>query len=421
MFGYLQRWSIAANSPGPHREWMVRGNPYSIPPLEEVLTVENALAAYESLKARGGPCPGIDRVRYEDVSRADVYECFRRQIPRVLSGKYRPQPVREKVIKKPDGSPRVLKLQVIMDRVLALMICEAIAEYVDRLFVTWSYGFRPRRSPWHMLAAIKIGVESHGLYVLTHDDIRRAFDNVPIRLLLATLECVIPDRKYRELIAAIVVKYDGAGKEVTTGIDQGCALSPMLLNVYLHIRLDTLLSKGGNVPSRRYRYADNIGHGTPDANEGNRLLEETRHLLEDAGLSLKGYNREKPEELLGTPVDLRERASPLLGFNLLVRNDRMLLEVGKKVWEELQQELKKTHCHPNPPARAREVVQGLISSIGPALDYRMEAVTRRITQHLREAYLQGVIPKEELSAWARGSLESWHRTLQEVRENHGGG
>lgn len=412
MFGYGKHWT---KSRTPSTRWparMVCGDPHFIPSLEDVITVDNALAAYENLKARGGPCAGVDRVRYEDVSSAEVAACFRRLRLRILSGDYRPQPTRSVMIEKDDGSLRELKLLVILDRVIALMVYAAIAKYIDRLFAPWSFGFRPRRSTWDLLAALKHGVETHGLYVLTHDDIRKAFDNVPVEPLLEVLGDVLPDHRYWALIAAVVRKYDADGKEVKKGIDQGCALSPLLLNVYLHARLDTLLSKEVNNPSRQVRYADNIGHQTRDAREGYRLLRETRSLLEAAGMELKGYNPKKPEELLGIPADLRHRASPLLGFNLSVRNDRLLLEVRETVWPELTTVLEAAHSDPEPPALTREVIQGLLSAIGPALDFRLDVTMRRITRQLREAHLQGAIPAGALHQWGRDSLASWHRTLR---------
>jgi retron-type reverse transcriptase len=418
MFGYGSHWSIAAKPDLPRRQ-MVWGNPFYIPPLAKVMTVDNALAAYERLKAKGGPAAGVDRVRYEDVSRAEVAACFCLLVPIILAGDYRPQPVRVVEIAKAGGGTRALRLQVILDRVVAKMIYEAVVEYLDRLFVPWSYGFRPRKSAWHLLADMKLGVEKYGLPVLTHDDIRKAFDNVPVEPLLEVLGDVLPDHHHWELIAAIVRKVDAAGRGVTTGIDQGCALSPLLLNLYLHSCSDTLLTQEATTPSWKFRYADNLGHLTRDAHEGTHSLDEVRRHLGRAGLTLKGYDPEKPDEPLGLPVDLRTGSSPLLGFDLSILEGSLLLEVRDKVWKALATELETAHTHPDPPGRARGVIQGLVSAIGPALDRRLPSTTRRITRHLREANFPRIIPAETLSWWTKGSLESWLRVLDKTR-NPGG-
>lgn len=235
LFGYTKHWSIAPRSSAPQREWMVRGDPYTIPALEDVITVDNALAAFAYLKAHGGPAAGIDDIGFNDVSRMEVAEFFRPLVPIILAGMYKPQLTRVVEIVKAGGGTRELRLQVLFDRIIARMVYEAVVEYLDRLFVPWSFGFRPRKSTWDLLAAVKYGAELEALYVVTTDDVRKAFDNVPIEPLLEALAEVLPDHHYYDLIAATVRKHGGDGKEITRGIDQGNALSPLLLNVFLHL------------------------------------------------------------------------------------------------------------------------------------------------------------------------------------------
>lgn len=417
VFGYARHWSATLMTPS-LRVRMVRGNSYFIPEFADVITPNNALAAFEYLKTHGGPATGIDGIGFGDISRAEVAACFRVLRPIILAGDYRLQPTRVVEIAKRSGGTRELRIQVLLDRIIARMAYEAIGECIDRLFVPWSYGFRPRKSTWHLLADMKLGAEIDGLFITTTDDIRKAFDNVPIEPLLETLGDVLPDHRYWELIAAVVRKRNSDGKEKKEGIDQGNALSPFLLNLYLHMHLDILLFKEVTHPSRMSRYADNVGHQTRDAREGRRLLEVTDRLLKQAGLNLKGFNSGQPEELLGTPTDLRERMLPLLGFNLSAKENRTLLSVQESAWKELTEELEQAHSNPNPPERTREIIRGWISAIGPALDYRLESVSRRIINHLRETNLQGSVPKDALFTWAKGSLASWHRVLQSARKSY---
>jgi retron-type reverse transcriptase len=392
------------------------GDPYHVPALEKVMKVDNALAAFEYLKAHGGTAAGVDDIRFDDVSPMEVAAYFRAVREAVLDGSYRPLPTRVVMIPKEDGDTRKLKLQALFDRLVARIAYEALVEYLDLRYKPWSYGFRPRKSPLDLFATVKMGVEVDGLFELAQDDVTKAFDNIPVEPLLETLGDVLPDHKYWDLIAAIVRKVDADGKEVTKGIDQGNALSPLLMTEYLHTRHDTLLEQEVQPPSRTHRYADNIAPQGPDAHECRKILDTSRNLLNRAGLDLKGYN---PEKLLGIPVDIRERSLPLLGFDLSAKGNRMHLGVQAKAWQELKDRLEEAHDHPNPPERARELTQGWISAIGPALENRVEKVTRLTYSHIREAGFQGAIPKEALTGWAVDSLRSWERAVLRARRHHG--
>ena len=336
--------------------------------------------------------------------------CFRVLIPIILEGHYRPQPPRKVEIAKTGGGTRELRLQVVVDRIIARMLYEAICPYVDSRFVSWSFGFRPNKSTYSLLAKLKVHAEANSHFVVTTDDVRKAFDCVPIEPLLENLAEVLRDHHYLNQIAAIVRKKNDDGKEIATGIDQGNALSPLLLNLFLHMRLDILLAEEAHHPSQPFRYADNVGHLTWDAREGQRLLDCTREFLLQAGLSLKGAP--------GRPVDLRDEPQALLGFDVSARGDRVHLEVSNEAWEELKTELNNAHTDPNPPKRVNSIVQGWISSTGPALDHRTESTTRHVNQHLSATGFKEIISKDTLRRWIADSLNSWYRILHRTEKNH---
>jgi len=291
---------------------MVRGTPHSLPSLDVIMTVDNALAAFEYVKATGGQAAGLDRIRYSDISRAEVAKCFRVLLPIVLEGHYKPQPPRLVEIAKNGGGTRELRVQVVLDRVVARMLYEALSPFLDAMFTPSSFGFRPRLGVWDLLANIKISAEMYGTYIITADDIRRAFDNVPVEPLLDLLGDVITDCQFLSAVAAMI-RGSESTNETEVGIAQGNALSPTMLNLYLHKHLDTLLDKETSLPSQNYRYADNLVSQTRDAREGERLLGCTRGLLLQAGMNLKGDP--------GKPIDIRSEHVDLIGFTLSVFGD----------------------------------------------------------------------------------------------------
>jgi hypothetical protein len=120
---------------------------------------------------------------------------------------------------------------------------------------------------------------------------------------------------------------------------QGSAYSPTALNVRLHHAHDLGVQQGHYPPW--FRYADNvvyIGQGVP---EGQQALDQARHLLGQAGFTLKGTD--------GPPVDLRigEKAQ-LLGFTLYRKNNVLQFGLGSNAWSKLDQSLLRTHTLVNP-------------------------------------------------------------------------
>src|SRR5215831_7408566 len=198
---------------------------------EEVCERENCKQALARVKANKGG-PGVDGMTVYELPGflKQHWPTIREQL---LSGTYKPQPVRRVEIPKPDGGgTRSLGIPTALDRFVQQAVTQILQRHWERTFSDHSYGFRPRRSAHQAVArAQRYIVEGHGWVVDL--DLEKFFDRVNHDKLMGQIAKRVEDRRLLKLIRAFLnagVMVDGLVSPSVEGTPQGGPLSPLLSN-----------------------------------------------------------------------------------------------------------------------------------------------------------------------------------------------
>ena len=198
-----------------------------------------AEAARIVLASSGARTTGIDGMDKQRLQHK-LDECLAQLRMDLLTGAYRPKPVKRIYIPKVNGKLRPLGIPTLTDRIVQramLMVMEPIWESD---FHRCSYGFRPERSVHHAMRTVKLqlqdGTESRGRWVI-EGDLASYFDTVHHRLLMTSVRRRVRDKRFVDLLWRIlkVGHIDrGLFAAASEGVPQGGVLSPLLSNIMLH-------------------------------------------------------------------------------------------------------------------------------------------------------------------------------------------
>lgn len=243
--------------------------------MTKVLSRENLLLAQKSVVSNKG-APGVDGVTVDELGefcRAN-WATIKEKITR---GQYRPQPVKQVEIPKPDGGKRLLGIPCVIDRLILQALNQVLSPIFDVGFSESSFGFRPKRSAH---GALKRSVEhiAAGHTWVVNIDLEKFFDRVNHDMLMARLARKVKDKQVLKLIRRYLqagIMDNGVIQPRTEGTVQGAPLSPLLSNIMLD-DLDKELERRGH---RFSRFADDFNIYVKSERAGTRVMASIEQFL----------------------------------------------------------------------------------------------------------------------------------------------
>jgi len=236
--------------------------------LGAALARENMQQAWKRVRSNKGAA-GIDGLDIDQTAERlrSAWPAIREQL---LSGTYRPQPVRRVAIPKPDGGERELGIPTVTARLIQQALLQVLQPILDPTFSSHSYGFRPGRSAHQAVHAAQGYVQS-GRRVVVDVDLEKFFDRVNHDILIDRVQKRIGDAGVIRLIRAYLhsgIMMDGVVQERVMGTPQGGPLSPLLANVLLD-EVDKELERRGH---SFVRYADDANIYVRSRRAGERVM-----------------------------------------------------------------------------------------------------------------------------------------------------
>jgi group II intron reverse transcriptase/maturase len=244
---------------------------------ERVFSQANLLDALKRVEQNKGAA-GVDGLTVQEL-RGWLREHWQATRAMLDAGVYRPLPVAQVMIPKPDGGQRRLGVPGVVDRLIQQAIAQVLVPIFDPGFVPVSYGFRPHRSA-HDAVLVAQTVIQQGYRWVVEVDLDSFFDRVNHDMLMARIARKVEDKQLLKLIRAYLeagIMADGVVQSMAVGTPQGSPLSPLLSNIVLD-DFDQLFWSRGH---RFVRYADDLRVFVKSKRAAYRVLEVATRFFED--------------------------------------------------------------------------------------------------------------------------------------------
>jgi len=276
---------------------------------------------------QNGGAAGVDGMTVQELP-----DWLKHQWPevkdRLLTGTYRPMPVKRVEIPKPGGGIRPLGIPTVLDRLLQQALLQVMTPIFAPYFSEQSFGFRPGRSAHDAVRQAQKQIREGYRYVVDMD-LEKFFDRVNHDMLMARVARKVEDKRVLKLIRSYLnagVMLNGVVTATGEGTPQGGPLSPLLANILLD-DLDRELTKRGH---RFVRYADDCNIFVKSQRAGKRIMGSVIRFVEGK-LKLK-VNRDK------SAVD-RPWSRKFLGFSFLA-NKEATIRIAPKTLERLKERMR---------------------------------------------------------------------------------
>lgn len=355
---------------------------------------------------------GVDGIKIPKKDRQLQYQTRLKLLDRIDIEKT-PDPIRRKLIPKPNGKKRPLGIPTLQDRIHQEILRIAIEPIAEYHFNDSSYGFRPKRSchDAHEQLYHKLVNANFPRYIL-EGDIKGCFDNINHDHIINTLrEWQVPEWTLTIIKKMLKSKifYNGEVYDSDTGTPQGGVISPLLANVALTTLDDFCYENYGKINKRGsdgkvfktnpiVRYADDfviVSKSEPQAKQIKAEISE--HLKNIVGLTLSeektsithitkgfnflGFNFRKYE--IGrtkqrSPIKWKKRKKPLTKMS----HYKLLIKPQKEKVEKLLRECKE-ELDNNRTAKPKAILKILNQKlVGWGMYYRF-SVSKKIFSRIQ--------------------------------------
>ncbi len=314
---------------------------------------------FNFLRREKGQAPGVDRLRFNDLSRSEVAAALRQVRELIPQGKYHPLPQRTCLIPKPNHGVRELQLQAVVDRIISAAVASKTSPLCEAAFCGNNFGFRRARGVLGLLARLETMLRRHGYFYVVEVDVKDAFPSTSSAAALEELRALPIESSVIDLIRTIF----NSETEVSgpRGLPQGNPLSPQLFNLVLTRLLDRPLETDSR-DALLLRYADNLVLAARQITDVRSAQGRVAELLATAGYELK-----KP---LAEPCDVREPKNEIqiLGYGAAYSQDRLTLKSNPKSWSQLTGMFQEARKSTHPAITATALVRGWLGSQGPTVE-----------------------------------------------------
>jgi hypothetical protein len=400
---YLDRYESAAAD-----AWFDGGEAYEafcsqLPAM--VSDERNLRIALKYLKSHGGPAPGPDGERLDDIDRIGAWELARQLRDQLRDGSYARGPLRRcRVAKRPGSSAkRTIWVMNLVDRIVARGAAQILLPLLEPVIDERVYSWR-RRGTQAALAYVVRQVLTEQRTVWITEDLRDAFDNVPRERLRQVLRHYVPNEECCSLVDQL------AARPSRRGILQGSPLSPPLLDVYLSHFLHR--------PWRRAEgcwpllsYVDDLWIGCrPDEDVENRYGKLVA-LIRAMGMRPK-LGAERAITHIG------QHAVTWLGYRLRLQQEQLTIRsaffaptIGERRRQKHQLLVAKfaqLHDRPDGWRDPHRVIQGILGHLAPTLPFEdPRRIHDWITRAAAEAGFREIWSFEELLRYWQAGHERW--------------
>ena len=245
--------------------------------IERILDPDNLCAAWEDIERKKGS-PGIDRVSTKRWRR-NWEERLAALAEAVRANTYRARKLRQFIIPKKDGTPRIISILTVTDRVLQRAVLRVVDDVFERGFMDCSYGYRRGLGVRDAIPAILAHREAGRRWVVDAD-IDNCFPSLKHHLILRHFQQKVND----PLLSGLLKQWMEQGETSPgVGISLGAVISPLLCNIVLH-QFDAHLTQAGYIP---VRYADDFCVFCETRADAEKALKRTAFALRKLKLLLE--------------------------------------------------------------------------------------------------------------------------------------